>query len=467
MVLPLLASIMAAPYWPFLVLLTGIVVVVVLIAVLRIHAFLSLMIAAIVVGLMSNTAEVSTLVQAVEIPMREFGALAGAIGFVIALAAIIGTAMMESGAADKIVSSLIKVFGERNASIALMLSSIILAIPVFFDTVFFLLIPLALALRHRTGKNYVLFVMAIAGGAAITHHLVPPTPGPLIMAENLQIDLGITIMAGLVAGIIPGIVVFIAGKRLDSRLSFPFRPPVGQKDTAGDTNAQGASPNLFLSLLPIILPVALISLATIANLILEPGASSLEFIQFIGNKNLAMFIGTGLALWLWARRKGWKIQDLGDAVSEPLQIAGVIILITCAGGAFGAMIKYAGIGEAVEWATSGFSVNYIILAWLIAAVMKIAQGSGTVSMITTSSIMIAILGTDVSLPYHPIYILLAIGFGAMFISWMNDSGFWVVAKLSGFSEKETLQSWTVLLGLLGLVGLLQLLIFSMVFPLVP
>ena len=179
-----------------------------------------------------------------------------------------------------------------------------------------------------------------------------------------------------------------------------------------------------------------------------------------------MFIGTGLALWLWARRKGWKIQDLGDAVSEPLQIAGVIILITCAGGAFGAMIKYAGIGDAVQWATSGFDVNYILLAWIIAAVMKIAQGSGTVSMITTSSIMIAILGTDASLPYHPIYILLSIGFGAMFISWMNDSGFWVVAKLSGFSERETLQSWTVLLGLLGVVGLVQLLIFSMVFPMI-
>ena len=462
----LFASIMAAPYWPFIVLLVGIAVVVVLIAVLRVHAFLSLMIAAIVVGLLSNSADVSSLVQAVEIPMREFGALAGAIGFVIALAAIIGTAMMESGAADKIVSSLINVFGESRAAIALILSSIILAIPVFFDTVFFLLIPLALALRHRTGNNYILFVMAIAGGAAITHHLVPPTPGPLIMAENLQIDLGMTIMAGIVAGILPGIVVYIAGKQLDNRLSFPFRPPVGHKDESSESQNQGPTPNLFLSLLPIVLPVALISFATIANLTMDPSSSSLEVIQFFGNKNLAMFLGTGLALWLWARRKGWRIQDLGDAVSEPLQIAGVIILITCAGGAFGAMIKFAGIGDAVQWATSGFNVNYILLAWIIAAVMKIAQGSGTVSMITTSSIMIAILGTNASLPYHPIYILLSIGFGAMFISWMNDSGFWVVAKLSGFSERETLQSWTVLLGLLGVVGLIQLLILSMIFPLV-
>ena len=462
----LLGSIMSTPYWPFLVLLTGIVVVVLLIAVLRVHAFIALMLAAIVVGLMSNTAEVSTLLQAVETPMVEFGVLAGKIGFVIALAAIIGTAMMESGAADKIVSSLINVFGESRASIALILSSFILSIPVFFDTVFFLLIPLALALRQRTGGHYLLFIMSIAGGAAITHSLVPPTPGPLTMAEELGIDMGMTIMAGLMAGIIPGIVVYIGAKQLDKRLDFPFRPQVGHAEEA-EADTGGKAPSLFLSFLPIVLPVLMISQATIVKAVMEAsGEITPEFVLFIGDKNLAMFVGTTLALWLWARRKGWKIQDLGDAVGEPLQIAGVIILITCAGGAFGAMIKYAGIGDAVEWATAGFAVNYILLAWIISAVMKVAQGSSTVAMITTASIFVGIMASGEGIPYHPIYILLAIGFGSMFVSWMNDSGFWVVAKLSGFTERETLQSWTVLLGSLGVVGLIQLLIFSAIFPMV-
>ena len=453
-----------APYWPFIVLALGIATVVILIARLRIHAFLALMISAAVVGMLSGSLpgdeSVSHILRAVELPMREFGNIAGQIAFVIALAAIIGTAMMESGAADKIVNSLINLFGEAKTAIALIFSSLVLAVPVFFDTVFFLLIPLAQALRLRTGNNYVLFVMAIAGGAAITHHLVPPTPGPLIMAETLQIDLGLTIMAGLLAAILPAIAVYYGGKAINNKFDIPFRAPTvaATQTTPSD---QAWSPSLFSSLLPVILPVLLISLSTIIGL--SDNASVVAF-KFLGNKNVAMLLGTIIALWLWAKQKGWKMGDLGDAVGEPLQIAGIIILITCAGGAFGAMIKLAGIADAVAWATADFQISFILLGWVTAAVMKIAQGSGTVAMITASSIMFAIIGDGSTLGYHPVYVLLAIGFGAMFISWMNDSGFWVVAKLGGFTEKETLKTWTVMLGLIGLVGLVQLLIFAAIFP---
>ncbi len=229
----------AAPYWPFIVLALGIVTVVILIARLRIHAFLALMISAVVVGVLSGQlpgdASTAHLIRAVELPMLEFGRIAGQIAFVIALAAIIGTAMMESGAADKIVNSLVNVFGEGKTAIALIVSSLVLAIPVFFDTVFFLLIPLAAALRLRTGNNYVLFVMAIAGGAAITHHLVPPTPGPLIMAENMQVDLGLTIMAGLLAAIIPAITVYYGGKYINQKWDIPFRGSIAtSQDTADE-----------------------------------------------------------------------------------------------------------------------------------------------------------------------------------------------------------------------------------------
>lgn len=457
----------AAPYWPFIVLALGIVTVVILIARLRIHAFLSLMIAAAVVGLLSGQLPgdetTAHILRAIELPMREFGNIAGQIAFVIALAAIIGTAMMESGAADKIVNSLINLFGETRTAIALIFSSLVLAIPVFFDTVFFLLIPLAQALRLRTGNNYVLFVMAIAGGAAITHHLVPPTPGPLVMAENLQIDLGITIMAGLVAAIIPAIAVYYVGVAINKRWDIPFRAPTATMAAKEDTtNDAGWKPGLLLSLSPVVLPVLLISLSTIVGL---SDDSSVVF-SFLGNKNVAMLLGTIIAMWLWAKRKGWKLSALSDAVGEPLQIAGIIILITCAGGAFGAMIRLAGIADAVKWATADFQISFILLGWITAAVMKIAQGSGTVAMITASSIMFAIVGDGSMLEYHPIYILLAIGFGGMFISWMNDSGFWVVAKLGGFTEQETLRTWTVLLGAIGIVGLLQLFIFAAIFPLV-
>jgi GntP family gluconate:H+ symporter len=454
----------SAPYWPFVILILGIGLVIYLIASARIHAFLSLMMAAVFVGLLSpvlpGDATIAQVIRAVEIPMREFGVVAGQITFVIALAAIVGTAMLESGAADRIVNSLIRALGETRAAIALLVSGFIIGIPVFFDTVFFLMLPLAVALRMRTGKDYVLFIMAIASGAAVTHHLVPPTPGPLIMSETLKIDLGVTIMAGLFAGLLPAAAAYAMSRRLNRQLGVNFLPPrTGVQDTLA-ADESGWLPGLLASLLPVALPVILISLATATSAI---GVDNTA-IAFVGNKNVAMFIGTTIALWLWARRKGWGFRDVGEAMGEPLQIAGVIILITCAGGAFGAMIKLSGIGEAIQWATADLSISYILLAWLIAAVMKIAQGSGTVSMITTSSIMFAIVGDGAGLPYHPVYILLAIGFGAMVVTWMNDSGFWVVARLSGFSERETLRSWTVTLATIGVVGLVQVLILAAVFP---
>ena len=177
-----------------------------------------------------------------------------------------------------------------------------------------------------------------------------------------------------------------------------------------------------------------------------------------------MAIGTAIALWLWAKHQNLDASSLWKNVSKPLEIAGIIILITSAGGAFGAMIKHSGIGDAIELATTNFQVHYIILAWLIAAVMKTAQGSSTVALITASSIMYAIIGNGADLPYHPMYILLAIGFGGLFISWMNDSGFWVVAKMSGFTDKETLQSWTILLASIAILGLVQVILLTYLLP---
>jgi GntP family gluconate:H+ symporter len=168
-----------------------------------------------------------------------------------------------------------------------------------------------------------------------------------------------------------------------------------------------------------------------------------------------------------ARQKKWNIRQLEKVMERPLEIAGLIILITGAGGAFGAMIRNTGIGETIQQlASKGFEINLIVLAWIISATMKIAQGSSTVAMITTSGIMVSLLEATGALPYHPVYILIAIGFGSLTVSWMNDSGFWVVGKLSGFTEKETLRSWTVTLLLMSVAGLIQALLLSYLIPLV-
>ena len=397
------------------------------------------------------------MITAVELPMTEFGTMAGKIAWVIALAAVIGTAMMESGAAEQIVNWLLKSLGEKKAAIALIISGFILSIPVFFDTVFFLLIPLGITLALKTGKDYVLYVVAIGGGAVNTHSIVPPTPGPLIMAETLNIELGTVILAGLVAGIGPGIAVLRVAKWLNKRLKIPVRV-AGQHATSVQN-----PPSLALSVLPVIVPLLMISLASITK---EVTGDLPGWVAFQGNKNIAMSAGTIIALLLWTKTQKLGSKDLWQAVAKPLEVGGIIILITSAGGAYGAMIKHSGIGDAISLSTEGFNVHYILLAWIIAAVMKIAQGSGTVSMITAAAIMAALIGPEPQLPYHPIYILLSIGFGSLFISWMNDSGFWVVTRMSGFTEKEGLQIWTFLLAVVALVGLFQVMLFAWLFPLI-
>ena len=456
-----MGALMHSAYWPFVVLLLSVVVVVILITKWRFHPFVALMLAAIFVGLISPALPLvpgqNPLVTAVELPMAEFGIMAGKIAWVIALAAVIGTAMMESGAAEQIVNWLLKTLGEKRAAIALTISGFVLSIPVFFDTVFFLLIPLGITLALKTGKDFVLYVVAIAGGAVISHSIVPPTPGPLIMAETLGIGLGTVILSGLVAGIIPVTVVLAVAKWLNKKLNIPVRV------TNGHVTSIQNPPSLALSLLPIVFPLFMISFASTVEVVTGglPG-----WVAFQGNKNIAMGVGAFLALFIWTKTQKLESKDLWNAIAKPLEVGGIIILITSAGGAYGAMIQHSGIGDAIRMATEGFKMHYILLAWMISSVFKIAQGSGTVAMITSSAIMAALLGPEPQLPYHPIYILLSIGFGSLFISWMNDSGFWVVVRMSGFSEKEGLQTWTFLLAIIAVVGLLQVLFLSWLFPLV-
>jgi gluconate:H+ symporter, GntP family len=475
-------------YWPLVVLGISMVFIIVGIAVLRIHPFLVLSLAAILVGLMSSqlpgVPPLNPFVQAVELSMSEFGRSAGSIAFVILLAAIIGMSMLESGAADKIVRRSIAVLGEKRAPLALLGSGFFLSIPVFFDTVFFLLIPLARALALRTGRNYILYVLAICTGGVITHVLVAPTPGPLLVAEMLRplgLDLGTTMVAGILAGVIPAVCMLYLARWLDVRVAVPLRETPGA--SLADLQAivdkkDDELPPFLLSVMPVLLPVLMIAAASFMGLAQTslPGVVSLLggetvfdgiklYVDFAGNKNVAMLTGTAIAIYILVRQKSLGLQQVSDSMGPPLETAGVIILITAAGGAFGAMIRHSGVGDVIKHLADGYGVNYVLLAWIVAAVIRVAQGSGTVAMITAAGLMAAILGDGQALTVHPIYVFLAIGFGALFGSWMNDSGFWVVGKLSGFTESETLKTWTVLTVFVSLVGLFQVLLMSWVFPL--
>jgi gluconate:H+ symporter, GntP family len=469
--------------WPFAVLLIAVLFIILTIAVLRVHAFLALILAAILVGAFSTTLpdEVGGirvpeghLVRAVEITMIEFGRAAGRIAVVIALASIIGLCLMESGAADKIVRRVMGTLGEKRAGIALLVSGFLLSIPVFFDMVFFLLIPIARVLSLRAGRNYMLYVMAICGGGAITHSIVAPTPGPLVVVESLQLDLGKSIIAGMLAGILPAIGVWYVAKLINRKVQVPMRETSGASLAEISASMQKKDeelPSFSLSILPVLLPVFLIAVASVLAMLArgadpEVGQGILyRVFGFLGNRNVALFIGALVAMWVLASQKNLGIRNLSQSLASPLESAGIIILITSAGGAFGAMIQHSGVGEAIRAAAEGRELNYVFLAWAITAVIRIAQGSATVAMITGASLMFAVIGDGSQLPYSPIYIFLAIGFGSMILSWMNDSGFWVVGRLSGFTEQETFKSWTVMVTAISLMGLAQCLIFSKILPL--
>lgn len=452
-------------YWPLAVLLIGTLAVVLFIVVFRLHAFIALMLAAILVGILGQTVPegANAWVLAVENSMKEFGVTAGKVAFVIAIASVLGIALTESGAAERIVNQLIQLFGASRAGIALLVAGFILSIPVFFDTVFFLLVPLAIVLAQKTGKNFALFVMAIGCGAVITHSVVPPTPGPLLMAEDLKLDMGFVILVGVLSGILPAFVGYKYSQRQNARMNV-LPPDFLEGDSAKN---KMELPSFGVSMLPILLPLLLIIAASAVKMFLgERNDLFTQSITFLGNKNIAMFLGLLISLYLWAKHQRLTLKALGEKMERPLEIAGLIILITAAGGAFGAMIRSTGIGEMIQgMSANGFSINLVIVAWLMAAVVKFAQGSSTVAIITTAGIMSAIISTT-NLPYHPIYLFLAIGYGAMVGSWMNDSGFWIVGKLSGMTEKQTLQTWTTLLAVIGTVGGIQALVMSYILPLV-
>ena len=422
--------------------------------------------------------------KAIKWTLLGFGDLVGGLGLLIAMAAIIGTCMMLSGAADRVVRSLMNAFGEKRAGLVLLLSGFFLSIPVFFDTVFFLLIPLARALALRTGKHYTFYVMAMAGAGAITHSLVPPTPGPLFIAKELDIELGFAMMFGLVASILPAYLVLKMASWFDRKYNLPMREASGASNEQLKQIVEKKDeelPGLLLSSLPIALPVLLISLVSILGfckklsskqgyLNSESFAGIFPYLEFLGNSNVAMTLAAGFAILGLVRQMAAKQEKdlaakLGKTLRDPLSTAGVILLITGAGGAFGAMIRMSGVGDSVGAIAEEFDISYVLLAWGVTAFIRIAQGSATVSMITGVGLMAAVIGDGDALGYHKAYVFLAIGFGSITLSWMNDSGFWVVQRLSGFTEKETLKTWSVLLTAISLLGLALCLLGSALLPL--
>ena len=625
--------------WSLLSLAVGIVVVLGLIIGLKVNAFIALITAAIVVSLMAP-GDWSGKIGRVA---SSFGSSAGSIGIVIAMAAVIGKCMLDSGAADRVVRFFVNLFGEKRSPAALMGSGFVLAVPVFFDTVFYLLVPLARSLFRRTNKDYLKYILAIGAGGAITHTLVPPTPGPLMMASNLGFDVGIMIMIGSLVALPAAIAGLLFSGIMNRIMPVPMRQ-IGTEPEPEQLKDEEL-PSLFLSLLPVLLPVVMISTNTVLTTIADgehaallsadqindwpaftgdirdesdaerptPGGRIMETLhaaqaklrkkldrlgdaaadapaqkqleklsaavealeqtgtttdeqradivaalnQYVlgnkdfydeeaflgvridntarsllgqdrvrmkqvdaermnrallesafnpsdpsipeserqadrliapmvwntparqradisslfGNANLALLLSAVIAMGTLVYQRGLSWGELARSTEIALMSGGVIILITAGGGAFGDMLKVANVGDAIKGL---FAINedgsnaglmFLVLGFAIAAVLKIAQGSSTVAMITGSA-MLAGIAQPETLGYHPVYLATAIGGGSLVGSWMNDSGFWIFAKMGGLTETEALKSWTVMLVILGVVSFGVTVLLATVMPMV-
>jgi GntP family gluconate:H+ symporter len=375
---------------------------------------------------------------------------------------------MESGAADKITRVFVRALGEKHSSISLLSSGYVLSVPVFFDTVFYLLVPLARAMRVRTGKNYLLFLMSISAGGAVTHSMVPPTPGPLAMAATLNIDLGMMILVGAIVGLPMSIVGWFYAIYRDKQLDIPLRETPGLtlkelEELAAQRDDQ--LPSFFMAMLPIVLPVLFITSNTVAVAMYGETLPQLTSVTgFLGNPNFALLVSAAISLYLLASQKGYSLGELARPVETAFASGGLIILITAAGGAFGGMLVLAQVGKTLGDMSQAWGIPVLLLSFLLGALLKVAQGSGTVAMITVSSIMAPIILATPP-PFHAVYVACAIGSGSLVGSWMNDSGFWIYKQMSGLTEIEALQTWTPLLVVLGVTGYVVTQIAAILVPL--
>lgn len=484
---------------PLVILLIGMAAVVGGVLVFRLHAFVALIGGALVVAALTPAESLKSFahaeVQAGKMTDKQaqafarltigdrvavgFGNTCRDIGILVALASIVGKCLLDSGGADRIIRSSLRMVGEGHAPLAFLVSGFVLGIPVFFDTVFYLMIPLGKALHIRTGKDYLLYILSIVAGATITHSLVPPTPGPLAVAELLHVNIGIMIAAGCVVGAVCTAAGYLFALWINRRVTIPLRETSGTSLDDLKSLSEHSDrdlPPTWLALLPILLPIVLIT----GNEILKGEwkelsrqspeawqAQVLAVTDTLGNKNISLLMAAavGAATLLWKR--GTSRGEFARIIEECVMDAGAIILVTAAGGAFGGVLQHTGIAERISHLTPESHTWLLPLAFVVTAAIRTAQGSATVAMLTAGGVFqgVAISTTD-PLSFHPVYLALAIGCGSKVIPWMNDSGFWVITRMSGMHEGETLRTQSPMVSLMGFVGIATIMLGAWIFPLV-
>jgi len=441
-----------SPLYILLIVLSAVLLLLLMVLKFRMSAFVALLITAIFAGILSGMplSSITTSIQ------NGMGSTLGFIATVVGLGAIFGQMLESSGGARVLAGYLLRKFGTNRSSWALMLTGFIVGIPIFFDIGLIILVPIVYAMSKNTGKSLLYYGAPLMAGLAATHALVPPTPGPTAVAQILGVDLGWVVIFGLITGIPAAILAgpvygnYIAGKMF---ISVPEILAEIQKKLEESEKRQ---PSFGTVLLLIALPLMLIIAGTFINLGVEKGVIEksvpVEIIIFLGHPFTALIIATLMSVLVCIRGRftGSEILELSTKAMGP---AGIIILVTGAGGVLKQILIDSGIGKAIAESVAGSSFPLVVLAWIIAALVRITQGSATVAMITAAGIIAPMLDSfNLSQPATAL-IVISTASGSTIMSHVNDSGFWIVGKYLGMNEKQTLKSWTMMETIIAVTGL--------------
>ncbi|MGX2967061.1 GntT/GntP/DsdX family permease [Ursidibacter sp. B-7004-1] len=432
---------------PIIGLLVAVFVLVVLVLRTRVHAFIAMLIASAIAGLIGGMSVDNTLGAIT----KGFGGTLGGIGIVIGLGVMMGSILEVSGAAEKMAYSFIKFLGKKKEEWALAITGYVVSIPIFVDSAFVILYPVAKALAKNGKRSLLTLGVALAGGLVVTHHTVPPTPGPLGVAGLFGVDIGAMLLVGMAMAILPVIGIVLYAKWLDKKYPtfnqevFTQEELKQKYDDYIESREKKELPSLGLSLLPILLPIGLIFIKAILGLMTKKNPALTEnalyqFFNFIGHPMIALAISVLVAVYTLLPKADKNTTALH--LEEGVKTAGIILLVTGAGGALGAVLRDSGAGKQLAEQVAALPISPILIPFIVSTLVRFIQGAGTVAMITAASISAPILaqipGVNMLLAAQ------AATMGSLFFGYFNDSLFWVVNRMMGINDvKKQMIVWSV------------------------
>jgi gluconate transporter len=432
-----------------IILLAGIALLLVLITVIKLNAYVSLIVAALFVGL-ANGMESQQLIASIT---GGIGSTLGSLVLVIGFGIMLGGLLTETGAARQISTGLIHLFGARRVKLALVLTGFAVGLALFYNAGFVVIIPLVFSVAASARQPLVYLTVAMASALSVTHGFLPPHPGPTAIAVLFGADIGKTLLYGLVVAIPAVIVAGVLFPELVKKIK--AAPPEGMFEA--DTVVPKGLPPFGLSLLTALIPILLMAVNSVYGLLVAGEGSLKSLLNFVGDPGIAMLLAVLAAVLLLGVARGISIKSLMDKTSSSLNAVAMILLVTAAGGAFKQVLIDSGTGTAITGYFSGATLSPLFLGWLIATIIRIAVGSATVAGLTAAGIVQPLVS---SMHVKPELMVLSIGAGSLMCSHVNDTGFWMFKEYLGLSIKDTFRSWTLMETIIGVTGLLGVLLLN-------